>query len=184
MAPDIVLLWMGEGYELSARVLQLLLVGYFWLTLSFSGASVMIGIGKPYINTLYALAQILLCSSLSIVMVQFFGVLGAAAGSAMAYSLGGIVYLMHSTHIFKIPFGRLINHRVAVQVVLLLVPGIVLGIHHYRHPPEGVWGILLQASVYGVVYGFLVVRYVVDEYDLEKVSAVLPPVRHLSFLRR
>jgi O-antigen/teichoic acid export membrane protein len=184
MAPDIVRLWMGEGYALSARVLQFLLIGYFWLTLSFSGASVMIGIGKPYINTFYALAQILLCSSLSIVMVQFFGVLGAAAGSAMAYSIGGVVYLVHSTYIFKIPLRRLVNRRVAAQVVLLILPGVLLGMLHYRTPPEGIWGILVQASVYGIVYGLLVVRYVVDEYDLEKISAVLPPVRYLSFLRR
>jgi O-antigen/teichoic acid export membrane protein len=184
MAPDIVRLWMGEGYELSARVLQLLLAGYFWLALSSSGANVMIGIGKPYINTYYAVAQILLCSTLSIAMIQFFGVLGAAAGAAMAYTLGGTVYLLHSTHIFKIPFGRLVNQRVAGQIVLSLLPGILLGIHHHRSPPGGIWGILAQASLYGAVYGLLIVRYVVDDYDLEKISAVIPPVRHLSFLRR
>jgi O-antigen/teichoic acid export membrane protein len=184
MAPDIVRLWMGEGYELSARVLQLLLVGYFWLALSSSGANVMIGIGKPYINTYYAVAQILLCSSLSILMVQFFGVLGAAAGSAMAYTLGGTIYLVHSTHIFKIPFGRVLHYRAAGQILLLLLPGILLGIQHHRSPPTGIWEILAQASLYGAVYGLLVVRYVVDDYDLEKISAVIPPVRHLSFLRR
>jgi len=184
MAPDIVRLWMGEGYELSARVLQLLLAGYFWMALSSSGANVMIGIGKPYINTYYAVAQILLCSTLSIAMIQFFGVLGAAAGSAMAYTLGGIIYLVHSTRIFKIPFGRLVNQRVAGQIVLSLLPGILLGIHHHRSSPGGIWGILAQASLYGTVYGLLVVRYVVDDYDLEKISAVIPPVRHLSFLRR
>jgi O-antigen/teichoic acid export membrane protein len=184
MAPDIIRLWMGEGYELSARVLQLLLLGYFWLGLSSSGASVMVGIGKPYINTLYAVAQILLCTSLSIVMVQLFGVVGAAAGSAAAYTIGGLVYLVHSTYIFKIPFGRLINHRIAAQVALLFLPGVLLGVYHHQSPPGGIWGLLAQAGLYGVAYGFLVVRYVVDEYDLEKISAVLPPVRHLSFLRR
>jgi O-antigen/teichoic acid export membrane protein len=184
LAPDIVRLWMGEGYEQSAHVLQLLLVGYFWMVLSSSGLNVMIGIGKPYINTYYAVAQILLCSSLSILMVQFFGVLGAAAGSAMAYTLGGVVYLVHSTHIFKIPFGRMLNHRVAGRIVLLLLPGILLGLHHHDSPPGGIWGILVQAGLYGLVYGILAVRYVVDDYDLQKVSAVIPPVRHLAFLRR
>lgn len=184
MAPDIVRLWMGEGYEQAARVLQLLLAGYFWVTLSSSGANVMIGIGRPYINTYYAVGQILLCSSLSIAMVNFFGLLGVAAGSATAYTFGGIVYLIHSTHIFRIPFGRLINHRVALQVVLMLSPGIVLGMYHHRNPPEGVWGILIQAGLYGAVYGVLALRYVVDAFDLEKMSAVIPPVRRLSFLRR
>jgi hypothetical protein len=117
-------------------------------------------------------------------MVQFFGVLGAAAGSAMAYSIGGVVYLMHSTYIFKIPLRRFVNRRVAAQVVLLILPGVLLGMFHYRTPPEGIWGVLMQAGLYGVVYGLLVVRYVVDDYDLEKISAVLPPVRYLSFLRR
>jgi O-antigen/teichoic acid export membrane protein len=184
MAPDIVRLWMGEGYELSARALQLLLAGYFWVCLSSSGANVMIGIGKPYINTYYAVGQILLCSSLSIVMVYFFGVLGAAAGSAMAYTIGGMVYLAHSTRVFRIPFGRMINRPVAAQTLLLLLPGVLLGVLHHRSPPDGVWGMLVQAGLYGALYGFLAVRYVVDAYDLEKVSAVIPAVRRLSLLRR
>ena len=184
MALDIVRLWMGEGYALSAHVLQLLLVGYFWLALSSSGANVMIGIGKPYINTYYAVAQILLCSTLSIVLVQFFGVLGAAAGSAAAYSLGGMIFLVHSTRIFGIPFGRLFSARVAGQIVLLLLPGVVFWSWHHRSPPGGIWAMMVQADLYGLVYGLLAVRYVVDDYDLEKISAVIPPVRHLSFLRR
>jgi O-antigen/teichoic acid export membrane protein len=184
MAADVVRLWMGDGYELSARVLQLLLVGYFWLTLSFSGASVMIGIGKPYINTVYSVVQIVLCSSLSVAMVHFFGVLGAAAGSAMAYTLGGGVYLLHSTRIFRIPFSRLINRRVAAQILLLLLPGVLLGVLHHRSPPAGVGGVLAQAALYGAAYALLAVRYVIDEYDLEKVSAVIPAVRRLSLLRR
>jgi len=184
MAPDIVRLWMGEGYEPSASVLQLLLVGYFWMAISSSGATVMVGIGKPYINTYYAIGQILLCSSLTVVMVQLYGVVGAAAGSSAAYTLGGLVYLVHSTHIFKIPFGRLVNHRMAGQVVLLVLPGVLLGIHHHRSPPDGVFDLLAQVCLYGLIYAFLAVRYVVDDYDLEKISAVLPPVRHLSLLRR
>jgi O-antigen/teichoic acid export membrane protein len=183
-APDIVRLWMGEGYELSARVLQLLLVGYFWIAISSSGASVMVGIGKPYINTYYAVGQILMCSSLTIVMVQFFGVVGVAAGSAVAYTLIGLVYLVHSSRIFEIPAGRLINHRIAGKIVLLIVPGILLGICHHRLSPAGVWGLLAQVSLYGLVYGLLTVRYVVDDYDLEKISAVVPAVRRLSILRR
>ena len=184
MAPDIVRLWMGEGYELSAQVLQLLLAGYFWVALSSSGSSVMVGIGKPYINTYYAIGQILLCSSLTVVMVQLYGVVGAAAGSAAAYTLGGLIYIVHSTYIFKIPFGRLINHRMARQVALLVLPGILLGIHHHRRTPDGLWELLAQVCLYGLVYGFLAVRYVVDDYDLEKISSVVPPVRHLSLLKR
>jgi hypothetical protein len=100
------------------------------------------------------------------------------------YALGGIVYLVHSTRIFKIPFGQVLNYRVAGRIVLLLLPGILLGIHHYRSSPGGIWEILVQAGLYGTVYGLLAVRYAVDDYDLEKISAVIPPVRHLSILRR
>ena len=184
LAPDIVRLWMGEGYALSARVLQILLAGYFWLALSASGGNVMIGIGKPYINTYYSVAQILLCSSLSIVMVRAFGVVGAAAGSATAYTLGGLVYVLHSTRIFGIPFGRLINPRIAGQIVLLILPGVLWAIYRRQSPPGSIAELLIQAIVYGLVYGLVAVRYVVDEYDLEKISAVVPFVRRLSFLRR
>jgi O-antigen/teichoic acid export membrane protein len=184
LAPDIVRLWMGEGYAMSARVLQLLLVGYFWLAVSSSGASVMVGIGKPYINTYYSVGQILLCSCLTVVMVQFFGVVGVAAGSGAAYTLMGLVYMVHSSRIFGIPLDRIVNARIAGKIGLLLLPGVLLGIYHHRSPPAGVWELLIQVCLYGLVYGVLMVRYVVDDYDMEKISEVVPPVRRLSLLRR
>jgi len=184
LAPAIVRLWIGEGYETSARIVQLLLTGYFWLVLSSSGMSVMVGIGRPYVNTVYAVAQIVLCTSLTVVMVYSFGVLGAAAGSGMAYMIGGITYLLHSTSIFGIPFSRIINRGILCKVLLVALPGFLLLAASAKHPAQGILDVLLLSFVYGALYVFLFVRYLIDDYDIAKISSVLPAVRHLSCLRR
>lgn len=184
LAPCLVRLWMGEGYESSARVAQILLFGYFWLVLSSSGMSVMVGIGKPYVNTLYAVAQILLCTGLSVILVMRFGLYGAAAGSSLAYSVGSLAYLVHSSWIFRIPLARMVNGSVAGKVCLLLAPGILVLVLSARFPDPGIGGVLVLTGAYGLVYGLILLRYVVDAYDMEKISAVVPAVRHLAFFRR
>jgi len=184
LAPALVRLWMGDGYEASARVAQILLFGYFWLVLSSSSMSVMVGIGKPYVNTLYAVAQILLCTGLSVLMVMRFGLYGAAAGSSLAYSIGSLAYLVHSSWIFRIPLARMVNRTVSAKVLLLLSPGVLLLALSARFPEPGLFQVLALAGAYGLLYGFILLRYGVDAYDMEKISAVLPAVRHLARFRR
>lgn len=183
-APDIVRLWMGEGYATSATILRLLLVGYFWLVLCASGMSVMVGIGRPYVNTFYALAQILIVTVLMVLLVRARGLVGAAAGASAAYAIGGGAYLVHSTRIFRIPFRRLVTPSILGTILLLCAPGLLLGFLHHEHPPAGLPGLLVQLCLYGLLYGWILVRYGIDAYDLEKISAVVPAVRVLSRLRR
>ncbi len=190
LSPDIIRLYMGEGFEQSARVLQLLWAGYFWLVLCASGMSVMVGIGRPYINTIYAVAQILLCSGLMVVMLHFFGLLGAAAGSGAAYTLGGLAYLVHSTIIFKIPFRRMIGLHVLGKILLLLLPAVPLALAHHLFPislsnrAEGALQLLGMLGAYGLLYGFLAIRYIMDDYEFTRICGVLPILRHAAFLRR
>ena len=184
LAEEFILLWMGDGYETSARIFQLLLVGYFFVMLTSSGSSVMVGIGKPYVNTIYAVVQILLCSSLMVILVHFYGLLGAAYSSMAAYTLGGIVYLIHSTKVFRIPFRRMINPHILGKIVLLLLPGGLWGLAHEIVPYRGLPALLAGLSCYLLLYSVLVIRYHIDDFDMEKVAAVVPAVRHLERLRR
>ncbi len=184
MAQDIVRIWMGEEYYVSARILQLLIPGYFFLAMASSGMSIMVGIGRPYVNTFYALAQIFLCSTLMIFMMRAYGVLGAAAGSGFAYSLGGITYVIHSTIIFKIPFSRIINGGVVGKVFLLNLPGIAWAAFAHRYSDLGIISTLTELFFYGITYWFLAIRYVIDDYDMEKSGGVMPRKKRLDVIRR
>jgi len=184
LAPDLVRLWMGPGYESSARVLQLLLVGSFWLAITSSGQSVMVGIGKPYLNTLYAVLQIVLGSTLMIVMVHFFGLYGAAVSSLLTCSLGGMAYLVHSTLLFRIPFRRVLSVGILLRILTLLGPGVLWAAGRAVRPSEGAASILAQLLVYLALYGAVLIRYHIDDFDIEKIAQVVPAVRRLNFLRR
>jgi len=135
------------------------------------------------VNTFYAVAQIGLCTCLTVLMVRLHGLIGAAAGSGIAYLIGGITYLVHSTLIFRIPFSRLVNRAILCKVLLLSLPGILLWALSSHHPPRGVLEILLQSGLFGILYSFLVARYLIDDYDIAKIAVILPAVRYLSFLR-
>ena len=184
LARDIIRIWMGSGYEISAVILQILLVGYFWLVISASSQSVMVGIGRPYVNTVYSVLQILLCSVLMVVLVYFHGLIGAAVSAMVAYTLGGIVYLVHSTIIFEIPLQRIFNTAMLGRVVLMLIPGFLWALIHHFYPPGGLPSLLAHLSAYLLLYGLLVIRYHIDDFDMEKIGAVVPAVRRLDFLRR
>ena len=183
LARDIIYIWMGDGYEASARILQLLMIGYFWLVLSASGMTVMVGIGKPYINSIYAVAQILLCTTMSVIMIQIYGLYGAAAGSGGAFALGGIIYILHSSKIFRIPISRFLNPNVLGKALLTMIPGALLLFLRHHWPSRDILHILIQCVLYGLVYGLIIFRYIIDDYDIDKISAVIPPVRHLALLK-
>lgn len=184
LAEEFILRWMGDGYGTSARILQLLLIGYFFLVLTASGSSVMVGIGKPYVNTLYAVVQIILCSTLMVIMVHFYGLMGAALSSTVAYTLGGIAYLIHSTIIFRIPLNRMINRNIFLKILLLLLPGGLWALVYKADPNRELSTVLIELACYLLLYSVLLIRYHIDDFDMEKIAAVIPAVRHLEPLRR
>jgi len=183
MAGDIVRLWMGEGYGASADILRRLMIGYFPLVLCASGMTVMVGIGKPYVNTLYALVQIVLCSTLTVLMIHWYGLLGAALGSGLALCAGGIVYLFHSSRIFGIAPSRLLDPLILKKGALALVPTALLFAVHSSMPSHTVRTLLAEATLYCLVFVVVVTRYVIDEYDIAKISEVVAPFRYVSLLR-
>ncbi len=183
MADDIIRLWMGAGYETSAAILRCLMLGYFVLVLSASGMTVMVGIGKPHINSIYAVAQIVLCTTLTLLMVTRYGLIGAALGSGLALALGGLVYLVHSSHIFGIPSSRLVGTPPLKQSIIVLLPSGLLWIVDHVIASHDILLLLTESTVYFVVFAVVVARYVLDEYDIEKISKVISPFRYVAALR-
>jgi O-antigen/teichoic acid export membrane protein len=129
------------------------------------------------------LAQIVLCALLTVIMIHRYGLLGAAMGSGAALALGGIVYIFHSSHIFRIPFSFIMSPPVLRESILLITPSGLLWVLHHYCPSRDLFLIVIQCVLYSLAYGFLVLRYSIDDYDIEKISQVIPFVRYLHLFR-
>jgi len=184
LAEPLIRVWMGEGYEQSARVLQILLVGFSMLVVIAPNLQVMVGIGRPYINTIYAVAQIALNLTLGPLLVWKFGIYGAACGASCAFSLGGAVFIVHSCRIFGIPLRSLFGRRffISAGVIAILAAGL-LWINH-RYPAQGLTDLAVYAFGFWMAYFLYTARYVIDEFDIEKFSRIIPWVRHLRALQK
>ena len=78
----------------------------------------------------------------------------------------------------------MLNSYVLGRIFLLNIPGLVWCAINYLFPQRGPVTTLVLFLSYGFSYWGICIRYVIDDYDMEKVGAVLPFVRRLEFLRR
>ncbi|MGC8867466.1 MAG: oligosaccharide flippase family protein [Elusimicrobiales bacterium] len=87
-ASHIMMIWMGEGYEKSARVIQILAVGTIFHILVGVGYSVSLAIDKPEISMSSSLLYTVLNFVLSIVLILKFGFIGAVWGTTISLLIG------------------------------------------------------------------------------------------------
>lgn len=184
LAQTLIRLWMGPGYAESAAVLQILSFGFFMLVAASAGAQVMIGINRPYINTIYASAQILLNVILSPLLVWKYGMFGAAYGTTITFIVGSTIFILHTLRILEIPAGRVFNSKFlrAGSVLAMLSAGLFL-VNRAR-PAVDFITMFAYAAVYGTLCLLYIIRYLVDDRDVEILSRVIPPVRRLDGLRK
>jgi len=101
-APALMAAWMGPGYGLSGRAIQILAVGYLALCLGGAVGPMVQGIGRPGIQVKAALFALLVHIVLSVAMVFTFGFYGVLVGTALALVASLLYYYIVALK----PFGR------------------------------------------------------------------------------
>ena len=79
---------------------------------------------------------------------------------------------------------RKIPRPIYLRYILLNIPGLVWCAIIYLYPDRGPVTTLVLFFSYGFSYWIICIRYVIDIYDMDKISDVVPAVRRLEFLRR
>ncbi len=99
LAPAIIKVWLGGGFELSVITLQVLVLGYFANIMTFSGSQVAIGLGKPDYVMKSSIIATVLNLILSVLLIIKIGYLGAALGTsvAMIIAAGYFIFTLHRT---------------------------------------------------------------------------------------
>ncbi|MDD5557256.1 MAG: oligosaccharide flippase family protein [bacterium] len=95
----IIEVWMGGGYGLSARIMQILSVGYLVNTLLLTLTAAMQGVGRPHYQMWSSLIYAMLNIALSLAMLRVLGICGPPLGTSLAMLLAP-AYFLFATHRF------------------------------------------------------------------------------------
>jgi O-antigen/teichoic acid export membrane protein len=98
-SPRIIEVWMGGGYGLAARIMQILSIGYLANTLLLTLIATMQGVGRPHYQMWSSLIYATLNISLSLVLMRALGICGPPLGTSLAMLLAP-AYFIVATHKF------------------------------------------------------------------------------------
>lgn len=93
LAPAIIEVWLGVGFEISVVTLQILILGYFANVMTFSGSQVATGLGKPDYVMKGSIIATVLNPVLSILLIIKIGYLGAALGTSISMIIAAIYFI-------------------------------------------------------------------------------------------
>jgi len=125
-ASQIMMVWMGPGYEKSFLVIQVLALGHLALILSAGlGNPVLRGMGKPEYEMRANLINISINLPLSFFFIMKLGFMGAAFATMISWSISATYYFIKLHQILKIPIIAFIKTTFLKTILLCLFIGII-----------------------------------------------------------
>ncbi len=174
LAPSIIEVWLGNGYELSVITLQVLLLGYFANILTSSGSQVAIGLGKPDYVMKSSIIATLLNLVLSILLIVKIGYFGAALGTSIAMTIaaGYFILTLHRTlgiaNFFF--FQRVLFSPIGASAIALLS---LYPAAHFLN--TSLISLVFEALLFCAMYSVIILKMnCFDAYDVELIKDYLP----------
>lgn len=118
--------WLGAGYEISAQILQILVIGQLInMTVSAPGNSIIPNLGFPKYQMYEGLIFLGVNLILSFVLIKFYGILGAAIGNTISTSIASLYIFIVSTKFFKERRGDIINGNYSKPFIAGILSGVL-----------------------------------------------------------
>ncbi|MDO5851218.1 MAG: oligosaccharide flippase family protein [Methanobacteriaceae archaeon] len=129
--PLLVLLF-GTSYIPSSGVLSILVIGMAFYTVFMIACSILQGIGLPRLPMYILVSGTIVNLLLNVLLVQFFGIIGAAIGTSIAtlFLMIIIVLLLIKVTGVKLPLKNIafiVLANICMGVVCFLIPNTILG---------------------------------------------------------
>lgn len=127
---DILRVWLGKEYaQEGATALQILLVGIYFCSLSIVPLYLLQAIGRADISAKIHLAEFIVFSSISFLLIQKYGIVGAAGAWSLRLIVEMIILFSYSSRNAKLKCGPLEVKRImlicAMAAALLLTGRII-----------------------------------------------------------
>jgi len=167
MALPLTRVWLGEGYEMGGRAIQLLLLGHFFSLLITPQYIILLGIGKPQLSALIVITAGGLNALISILLAIRIGYYGVLIGisSSLIFSSILAVFLFHKTMGFSfVKYLKNISLR-AIGIGFISVAPVFYFSHFIK-----VWNLpklLFMSIMFFLIYGLLIASKFVGNEDRE-----------------
>lgn len=149
-------LWVGEAFEASAVILQVLLAGHLLSFVQGIGGEILLGVGRHRVLAVLSTASALINIALSVILVKQMGLVGVAWGTTIPLAVLSLGYVPAAT--LKLVGGRpreLLNEVIRPAALAALAPGaaIVLTARLITSVTAVlVWGIPIAALTVAAAY--------------------------------
>ncbi len=175
LAQPFIRLWMGEGFELAALTLQLLMPFYLVNVLTVPGVFILNGINRPEVAMRTALCAGLVNIFAGLILVRSFGYFGLIAGVAGSLTLAS-GYFMVTLHRCLGELDRRIYAGILIKPLLLSLP-MAWALHYFdsRVLIDDVFMLVAAGAVYAVVVGgLLFAGGYLDAFERKQLLGLLP----------
>lgn len=126
-ASQIMTVWMGDGYERSARIIQILALGHLCAVLAAGvGNPVLQGMGKPEYEMKAGLINIIVNLPLSVFLIIKFGFMGAAIATMLSWIIACGYYFVKVHQEIRLPIGSFIRTTFFKPAVICLLIGLLI----------------------------------------------------------
>ncbi len=183
-APLIMRTWMGEGYERSVLVIQILAPCYFINLLGGMGTSIALGMGKPEFQMKAGALQLILNVALSITLVLIIGFVGVVIATLISLSLSSIWFTTMFHKYLRYPLLQFIRKTFSTPLIACLFPAIVISILNYSHAAflshrlANLSMLLAEAVLFISLYAVVIWKSnYLDEYDKNMLAKIASSMR-------
>lgn len=170
---DFINIWMGDEYAFAWVIAVIILVPSFLLYTNGVIVSVLDAMGKRLVRSL-VLAGIALCNiALTIVLVHFFGEIGAPVGTAVATFIGSVV-------IMNIYYVKALDFKLGyfcAQVFKGILPSLLaasaVSLPFVFLIDTGLWGLIIKGGIFAVSLMICMFLFGFNKAEKEFVKRIL-----------
>jgi len=126
-ADEIILTWMGSGFEVSSYILRILILGMIVnLIISSPGNSILPNIGIPKYQMYEGVLHFLLNVSISYFLIRNYGLVGAAYGNMIATVVSSVYVFIMSVKYFESKYFYVLYNEYLLPFALSVFAGLVV----------------------------------------------------------
>lgn len=180
--------WMGEGYERSALVIQILAIGYFAATVTGVASSIAAGVARTDIDMKFGLLLAVLNLSLSIFLIIKFGFIGVVLGTTVSLIVASFVFMkLFHDYFSSIPLNSFFQLFYKPLIACIMPVLIMIFLNHSLQNISLSYGRLVNLSILGMNGILFALSYIIfiilskyfDKYDIEIFKVKIPFLKYL-----
>jgi O-antigen/teichoic acid export membrane protein len=167
LGKSLIEVWMGARYVSSYPVMLVLLVPTALLCAQASSTRVLYGIGRHRVMAWFVLGESLFNIALSVILVQHYGIMGDAVGTAIPLLITTLIFLpLHICHLLGLSVGTFVRECFSRPLQLSLLLALALLLLQLWYVPHTYLGLGLQALLGAAFYLAILFWRVVRHGDL------------------